>query len=393
MRVALLANFGLRRLGTVRARALPLARALAARGHAVDLLVPPWDSPADAGSVWTDGGVRLVHLPSPAGHGWLRAVLPLARAAWTLKPDVVHAFKPIGPGAAALLVLQAWRALAGRGPALLCDADDWEGPGGWNMRRRGRALRAAVAVQERLVLQRADGVTVASRALAEIVGRLRGDAIFAIPNGPNVCARGGPRAAPGRRAPVVLLYTRFAEFGLERFAWRWATIVARAPAARLLVVGRGLAGEERQLADLLAARGLRHTALFTGWLAEDDLPRYLGAADVALYPCDDRLTNRTKSPVKLVELLAAGLPIVAEAVGDVPAYLLDGRAGRLVPPGDDEAFVAAVLALLGDDAERAALATAARAASAQFAWPRLAATVEQAYRAVLARRACRARPA
>ncbi|MBI4505759.1 MAG: glycosyltransferase family 4 protein [Chloroflexi bacterium] len=386
MRVVLLANFGLRRLGTVRARALPLARALVARGHAVHLLVPPWDSPADAGSEWDDSGVHIAHLPTPAGLAWARSVLPLARAARALRPDVVHSFKPIGPGAGALLVLQAWRAVAGRGPALLCDADDWEGSGGWNVRRRGLVRRAAIAAQERLVLQRADGVTVASRALAEIVGHLRRGSVFYVPNGPSVCAAGGPRSAPRARAPVVLLYTRFAEFGLERFAWRWAAVVAREPRARLLLVGRGLAGEERQLADLLAARGLRDTALFTGWLAEDDLPRYLQAADVALYPCDDTLANRTKSPVKLVELLAAGLPVVAEAVGEVPAYLLEGRAGRLVAPGDDEDFVAATLDLLGDDARRTALAAAARAAAAHFAWPRLAERVEAAYAAVLARR-------
>jgi glycosyltransferase involved in cell wall biosynthesis len=336
----------------------------------------------------------MIHLPRPAGGSIARSIGPLARAAWALAPDVVHAFKPIGPGAAALLLLRAWRALAGRGPALLCDADDWEGVGGWNA-RRGRALvRAVVAVQERIVLQRADAVTVASRTLAEIVGHLGQRRVAYVPNGPTVEARAtphplspSPRAEGGAegegspRGPVVLLYTRLAEFGLERFAWRWAAIVARAPRARLLVVGRGLRGEEHRLADLLAARGLRGTALFTGWLAETDLPRYFAAADLALYPCDDTLANRAKCPVKLVELLTAGLPVVGEAVGEVPAYLQDGRAGRLVPPGDDEAFVAATLDLLSDPATRAALAAAAREASQTFAWPRLAERAEQAYQA------------
>jgi hypothetical protein len=62
MRVVMVGPFGLRRKGTMNARALPVARAVAARGHAVTVLIPPWDSPSEAGRTWEEYGVRVVNV-------------------------------------------------------------------------------------------------------------------------------------------------------------------------------------------------------------------------------------------------------------------------------------------------------------------------------------------
>ena len=43
MRIAMLGPFGLHPKQTMRSRALGLARPLVARGHAVRLIMPPWD--------------------------------------------------------------------------------------------------------------------------------------------------------------------------------------------------------------------------------------------------------------------------------------------------------------------------------------------------------------
>ena len=48
---------------------------------------------------------------------------------------------------------------------------------------------------------------------------------------------------------------------------------------------------------------------FAGWVSSQDLPGYFAAADVAIYPLDDTLLNRAKCPVKLTDLLLAGLGI------------------------------------------------------------------------------------
>src|SRR2546421_1245473 len=46
MRIVFIAPFGLQPKGTVSARMLPLAGALAARDHLVRVVIPPWDDPA-----------------------------------------------------------------------------------------------------------------------------------------------------------------------------------------------------------------------------------------------------------------------------------------------------------------------------------------------------------
>jgi glycosyltransferase involved in cell wall biosynthesis len=76
--------------------------------------------------------------------------------------------------------------------------------------------------------------------------------------------------------------------------------------------------------------------------------------------------------------MAAGLPIVAYAVGELPATL--GESGVLVPPGDADAFAAAVVALMVDPARTARLGVAAQArVQADFTWGHLADVAIEAY--------------
>lgn len=63
-------------------------------------------------------------------------------------------------------------------------------------------------------------------------------------------------------------------------------------------------------------------------------------------------------PKVLIEALASGTPVVATDVGGVRAALDDGRAGVLVPPGDEAALVAAVERVTADAALREELVRA-----------------------------------
>ncbi|MCB8934318.1 MAG: glycosyltransferase, partial [Candidatus Promineofilum sp.] len=110
------------------------------------------------------------------------------------------------------------------------------------------------------------------------------------------------------------------------------------------------------------------------------LPATLAAAEVGLYLMDDTLLNRTKCPVKLADMLAAGVPVVAEAVGQVTEYVRDGRTGALRATGDVAGLVAAAVALLNNSPERTRMGTAARAdVGERFSWERLATIAEKAY--------------
>ena len=105
--------------------------------------------------------------------------------------------------------------------------------------------------------------------------------------------------------------------------------------AMLLIVGDG---PERQALEAQAARlGLQARVRFAG--ARADMAR--------VYPLIDCLVLPSLSegmPLEVLEAMACGIPVIASAVGDVPKLLANTQHGQLVPPGDEPALRAAMLA-------------------------------------------------
>jgi len=381
MRIVMVGPFGLRPRGTMAVRALPMARALVARGHAVTLLLPPWQNPEDAGRRWEEDGVAVENILLPPRIPLLFHLLTglrLARRALALRPDVVHLFKPKAySGLAHWLLARLPRT---RRPRLVVDTDDWEGPGGWNdLAPYTAAQRRFFAWQERWGLTHADAVTVASRTLQSLVWALGVPPrrVFYVPNG----ARCGPGSAGPNLQSTILLYTRFFEFPVSRVVEVVRRVREVVPDARLLVVGRGLFGEEEDLLRQARQAGLAGAVEYAGWVEPEELPACFAQATVAIYPFDDTLVNRAKCPVKLLDLLAAGVPVVAEAVGEVREMICHSETGWLVEPGDAAGFAAAVVRLLGEAPLRERLGRAARRdVCARLSWDRLVERVERAYR-------------
>ena len=117
-------------------------------------------------------------------------------------------------------------------------------------------------------------------------------------------------------------------------------LAAEVPSARVLLVGDG--PERAALEARARALGVAARLPVTGATPEGAAP--LAAADVLAAPSRNEGMGRA-----LVEAMALGLPVVATAVGGIPAVVEDGGCGRLVPPGDADALAAA-LAGLGRDA-------------------------------------------
>jgi glycosyltransferase involved in cell wall biosynthesis len=66
-------------------------------------------------------------------------------------------------------------------------------------------------------------------------------------------------------------------------------------------------------------------------------------------------------PLSVEEAMAAGLPVVASAVGGVPEVVVDGETGLLVPPGDAERLAGALGVLLADPDLRLRMGSSGRA--------------------------------
>lgn len=109
----------------------------------------------------------------------------------------------------------------------------------------------------------------------------------------------------------------------------------------LVVVGDGPLYAE--LVALAQALGVETRVRFVGTVPGEQVPAYLRA-------CDVFVLNSTYEglPHVLLEAAAAGLPVIATAVGGTPEVLQDGpSAGQLVPPGDPDALKAAILSWIG----------------------------------------------
>ena len=389
MRIAMLGPFGLHPKQTMRSRALGLARPLVARGHAVRLIMPPWETPDEADRTWAEDGVELRYVPLRGGAPGISRALVGETLAW--RPDVVHTFKPKAYGGLAAEWL--WRFHRER-LRLVMDTDDWEGAGGWNdLAPYGPLSKRFFARQERYGLTHAHAVTVASRTLESLVWSLgvARERVTYVPNGPGIPLRditADERAAArarlglGRR-PTLLVYSRLFEFDTARLAAVLAGVRAAVPDVAVLLVGAGLYdADSARFRDQLAAAGLLAAVVDVGWVALAELPATLAAADVGLYLMDDTLLNRAKCPVKLADMLAAGVPVVAEEVGQVTEYVRDGRTGVVCASGDVGGLVGASVALLraGEQERRAA----ARAdVGARFGWEGLAGRVEEVYASLL----------
>jgi glycosyltransferase involved in cell wall biosynthesis len=384
-RIVMLAPFGIRPKGTLLARMLPLAQALARRGHAVTIVAQPVQNPEDAGTRVLHGAVPVVHAALPRLRGPAAALeqgAALLRQAMVECPDLLHLFKPKGYGGLAAL------AAAPAGLPLVVDADDWEGSGGWNdLLPYPAYARRLFAWQERDLPRRAAAVTVASRTLESLVWAMgvAPERVFYLPNGvdyrlPSAAVMpkvGEPDAAP------LLLYTRFWELDLAELAAALAAIHQARPGARLLLVGRGENGEERRLLTLAERAGFAALLDYRGWLEPAAIPAMLAEARIALIPARDTLINRARCSAKLLELMGAGLAVAASDVGEARAFVRHEESGLLVRPGDAGALAAAAIRLIDDGALRARLAAGALAAARRFSWERLAPTAEAAYAAAL----------
>jgi glycosyltransferase involved in cell wall biosynthesis len=125
---------------------------------------------------------------------------------------------------------------------------------------------------------------------------------------------------------------------------------AGVPSARLLLVGDG--PERATLEQRAAALGVADRLHVTGVVADVVTP--LAAADVLAAPSRNEGMGRA-----LVEAMALGVPVVGAAVGGIPAVVVDGECGRLVPPEDPAALARALVELGCDEPLRRKLGEAA----------------------------------
>ena len=261
---------------------------------------------------------------------------------------------------------------------------------------RPEAFRDAAARSERVALLRAKETELACAANAVVVlsGVQRDDLV----------ARGVPseriHLAPNSADPALSKRTATpqqarAKLGLPEGAM-WAGTVSslvdyegldtflRAVAAvrsagydlRGAIVGDGVArpGLEALARDL----GVAEVVVFPGRVTSLEALDWYEALDVFVVPRRDTPVCRMVTPLKPVEAMALGRPVLASDLPALRELLETSGGGRLVGPAVGD-WARELIALLADQEARAALAARGRQAAAQRTWDRVAATLEQIY--------------
>lgn len=253
----------------------------------------------------------------------------------------------------------------------------------WHALANGSALA-------RRALSAFDAVVVSSRFQErQLAAQGHRGPVHVIPNGVDLAVyrpptheeRAAARAALGL-APddeVVLYFGHLTPWkGAHVLASAFPRILAERPRARLVIARTGYGRGEAAVRAALGAAGER--AVFLG---NTDVTRLLHASDVGVLPLVSTVGTAVH-PNVLLEMMAAGLPVVASAIGSVPEVVTHGENGRLAPPADRARLADEVTRLLADEGERRRLGHGARRWTEEHArWSVLGGRMKAVYRAAV----------
>jgi len=147
-------------------------------------------------------------------------------------------------------------------------------------------------------------------------------------------------------------------------------------AFRLIVVGDGAL---RRRIEAMARGSLEGRVHFEGRVSNERLPRYYASADIFCSPA----RGGESFGIVLLEAMACGVPIVASDLEGYRTVVRPGMEGLLTPPRDPMALRDALRALIQDRALRATMSARGIETARRFAWPAIAARLEEIYGSVL----------
>lgn len=107
--------------------------------------------------------------------------------------------------------------------------------------------------------------------------------------------------------------------GLPQAIREFAECAKEKPKLKLLLIGGG--EQESELRNLVSELGLENQIVFTGFISYDELPRYLKVADLAMNTLESTLVANTALPNKVLQYLAAGLPVICTKLDGLYAVL------------------------------------------------------------------------
>ncbi|MFO1372681.1 MAG: glycosyltransferase family 4 protein [Candidatus Competibacteraceae bacterium] len=232
--------------------------------------------------------------------------------------------------------------------------------------------------QERAVVKNVEAVITPSPITAALLREWGARQVEVIPNGVNLAEWQAPQ--PVATAPEIFYMGTFSPWqGLNTLVEAFAHL---SPPWRLRLIGERTRGEAGQLLRQAQGLAVADRLLIQPALGLGVLARRLAQARVAVAPlvADPRNLQQGACPIKILEYLAAGCPVVASRLPTVEALLEHGASGWLVAPDNPIALAKGLCTVLNDAELTARLRQGGLVVARMFTWERAVERVLAVYR-------------
>jgi glycosyltransferase involved in cell wall biosynthesis len=176
-----------------------------------------------------------------------------------------------------------------------------------------------------------------------------------------------PDAVTLAHPPRLVYHGTVAErLGLDVALEAFAKVLAPFPEARFDIIGTG--DDAQRLHGLIAQRELAGSVHFSDrHFPVAEVPRLIDGASLGLVPNRDDPATRHMLPVKLLEYVHLGIPVVAPRLPVIQHYFGDD-AVAFYRPGDAQSMADAIVGALGDPTRTLERRRAAAAFARQYSW-------------------------
>ncbi len=295
------------------------------------------------------GGAGI--LPTLKKNKWYYLLIPFFMTAFFFasrkqvkkqKPDIIHAHWIVPQGLIAALMKKLYKV-----PFLVT------AHGGDVFGLQGKFATAI----KRFTLKNADKITVVSTAIKnEILTKISPDLEVEIISMGVDSEHFNPEKKDSSiknkyaiEGPFLLFVGRLAEKKGVRFLIEaMPAVIKEFPKAKLLIVGTGLL--ESKLKTLTQKLSLQQNIIFTGQIANSDLPKYYATADIFVAPSViSKSGDREGLPVTLMEAMSCGAITVATNLEGNRDLILNGQTGFLIKHKSPTEISKTIIELLRND--------------------------------------------
>ncbi len=182
-------------------------------------------------------------------------------------------------------------------------------------------------------LQKATRILVSNQETKKIVSshyNVSPDIISIVPNGIEINQFFTKNLSSKR---VIFSGVMYYHRGLDVLLEAAPKIAEKVPDVEFFLLGAG--PEMQKLKEIVKEKNLSQNVVFKRWVDHEDIPRYLSESAVGVGPLRSTTVTKNALPIKVLEYMAASLPILAMKNTLPTNVLQDGHNGYFAEDADD----------------------------------------------------------